>query len=333
MIKNTSRDSKIIEMYNNGDTYSKISEYFGFKNNVPMILKALRRNNIEVGLGRYPTRSKNSKDVDLSFFELIDTKEKAYILGLIYSDGSIDKDGYGFSFVSKDYDQVYLLKSLLKSDHKICLVNSHDKRTNKTYSRYTIHICSKKMTTDLKNLGLHNSKSFSCNFPKIDMNYIWHFIRGLFDGDGCITKMHEKEGCLSFSMILSGELKDKIKDFFNERGMSPTKDQVKFKNMDGSISSLKYSSYKDLKFIYDNIYEDSNELRLERKYELFTTLKEYKRGVYVRKLRTIYQYDSSMNLVNIYKNINEIEFTKGKVYNSLKTGKKHRGFFFSYTIK
>ena len=31
--------------------------------------------------------------------------------------------------------------------------------------------------------------------------------------------------------------------------------------------------------------------------------------------------------------INEIEFTKGKVYNSLTTGKKHRSFFFSYTIK
>lgn len=78
------------------------------------------------------------------------------------------------------------------------------------------------------------------------------------------------------------------------------------------------------------MYKDSENLRLERKYKIFLTLKEYKRGVYHRKLRTIYQYDSDMNLVNKYKNINEIEFTRSKVYNSLLTGRKHKGFFFRY---
>lgn len=328
MRKQSERDSEIVEMYNSGKTYKQISDYFGFKYvNTSITRNALKRSNIDLN------QRLNLKKVDLDFFENIDSKEKAYLLGLIYSDGSIDKSGYGFSFVSKDYDQVYLFKSLLQSDHKICEVNSFDERTKKTYNRYCIHICSKKITTDLLKIGLHNSKSFSCNFPKIDMNYIWHFIRGLFDGDGSVSVINGKKGRLAFSLILSGELKNKIKGIFNDIGFSDTKDRVLFKNDNGIISSIKYTSYKDVKRILDMMYMNSENLRLKRKYELFITLKEYKRGVYLRKLRTIYQYDSSMNLVNIYKNINEIEFTKGKVYNSLTTGKKHRGFFFSYTIK
>ncbi len=273
--KNTSRDEQIVNMYKNGETYKKISEFFGFKNNIPMILTALKRNGIKTGLGRYPVRSHGSKKVDLSFFESINTKEKAYALGLIYSDGSIDKDGYGFSFVSKDYDLVLLFKNLIKSDHKICKIKSHDKRTNKIYIRYTLHICSKKITNDLNKLGLHNAKSFSCNFPDIHNQFIWHFIRGLFDGDGCITQIKGRQiGSLSFSIILSGDLKNKIKNFFNQIGLNNTKDQIKKESEKGIISSLKYSSYKDLKTMYENIYKNSKNLRLERKYILFSTLKK-----------------------------------------------------------
>lgn len=328
MIKQSERDSEIVEMYKSGKTYREISDYFGFNYvNTSITRNALKRYNVDL------KKRLNLKKVDLNFFENIDYKEKAYLLGLIYSDGSIDKNGYGFSFVSKDYDQVFLFKNLLKSEHKICELKSFDSRTNKTYNSYYIHICSKKITTDLLKIGLHNSKSFSCNFPKIDMNYIWHFIRGLFDGDGCISIINKKEGRLAFSLILSGELKNKIKDIFNEIGFSETKDSILFENNNGVISSIKYTSYKDVKKILDIMYVDSENLRLERKYRIFITLKEYKRGVYSRKLRTIYQYDYKMCLVNEYKNINEIKTnTKSKIYNSLVTGKKYKGFFFSYEL-
>jgi hypothetical protein len=71
MKKNTERDSKIVEMYNEGITYREISEYFGFKNNTPMVLNALKRNGIVTGNGRYPKRSKGTKEIDLEFFEKI----------------------------------------------------------------------------------------------------------------------------------------------------------------------------------------------------------------------------------------------------------------------
>lgn len=117
----------------------------------------------------------------------------------------------------------------------------------KTYNRYSIHFCSKKVTSDLLKIGLHSSKSFSCNFLNIDDRFIWHFIRGLFDGDGCISIINGRKGRLSFSLILSGELKCKIKDIFINSGLSDTKDSVLFECQKGIISSIKYTSYKDVK--------------------------------------------------------------------------------------
>jgi hypothetical protein len=330
MNKNFSRDEKIIEMYNEGKTYREISQYFGFEFNTPMILTALKRNNIKTGQGRYPSRSKGVKNVDLTFFEKIDTKEKAYALGLIYSDGSIDKDGYGFSFVSKDIEQISLFKNLLKSEHKICEIKSFDKRTSKIYTRFTIHICSKKITKNLLCIGLRNNKSFECNFPEIDKKYIWHFIRGLFDGDGCIYT-DGKEGKLSFTQILSGSLYTEIKKFFIESGLKNNKDQIKNSKDGKNVYSIKHSSYKDLKFLYDNLYEDSKDLRLERKYEVFSTLKEFKLGDYKRKKRRIKCFDKNNNFVHEYDSIDDlVGFTKSKIYKSISKSSYHKGFRFEY---
>ena len=294
-----------------------------------MILNALKRNNIKTGLGRYPVRPK-SKNIDISFFEKIDSNIKAYILGLIYSDGSIDKNGYGFSFVSKDYDQVLLFKNSLKSEHKICKISSFDKRTKKTYIRYTIHICSKKMTSDLLKLGLKNDKSFNCEMPKISNDLIWHFIRGLFDGDGCVTKTSNKIGKISFSIILSGTLNYFIKNFFNEIGLNNTKDQIKNSSIKGNIYSLKYSSYKDLKCIYDNMYLNSNNLRLERKFIIFSTLKEYKRGSYIRKSKKVKMIKDG-EVIKLFNSIKEINgFSIGRIYQSIKFKTKYKGFYFEF---
>lgn len=326
------RDEKIIEMYNEGKTYKEISEHFGFERiNSPMILSALKRNGIKTKTGRYPTRSRNSKNIDLKFFECIDSKEKAYALGLIYSDGSIDKSGYGFSFTSKDYDQISLFKNLIKSDHKICEIKSFDVRTNKTYNRYSLHICSKKVTKDLLNIGLTNNKSFDCNFPEFNNELIWHFIRGLFDGDGCISQ-GKKEGQIYFTQILSGELYSNIKEFFNNCGLNNTKDQIKNSLNNKNIYSIKYSSFKDLKYLYDNIYNDSDGLRLERKFKIFSRLKEYKRGVYKRNLRKIKVFDREGNFISEYNTIHDIiGLNKSKIYKSISDGSYYKGFIFKYS--
>lgn len=49
-----------------------------------------------------------------------------------------------------------------------------------------MRIGSHKIYNDLFELGLYPNKSLTVNFPKIPQKYLGHFIRGYFDGDGCI---------------------------------------------------------------------------------------------------------------------------------------------------
>ena len=208
---------------------------------------------------------------------------------MICSDGSIDNTGYAFSFISKDYDQISLLKNVMESEHKICEINSFDKRTNKIYSRYTIHICSKKIIQSLYNLGISNNKSFNCILPEISQELFWHFFRGLFDGDGCIYQSSKlKKGRLRLKLIGSDIMISQIKEIFDHHHLSNIKIHkhdygTDDQKLTGGISSISYSSYNDLKFIYDKMYHDSDNLRLERKFKLFSTLKEYKIGKYDRR--------------------------------------------------
>lgn len=293
-------EEHVIELYKSGKSLVEISKIYGTPTRTKQVKNILVKNNIEI-------RSNRKRALNENFFEKIDTKEKAYLLGLIVSDGSIDNTGYGFSFISKDLDLVELFKEKIESEHKICKVESFDKRTNKTYTRYTLHICSKLIVKHLNNLGITNNKSFSCDLPEIKKELFWHFIRGLFDGDGTISKESKrKDGCLRFGIIGSELIITKIKKIFIEYGLSDTKISVtKYKNEIGKLCSILYYSYKDLKMIYDLIYKNSENLRLERKYIKFSTLKEYKIGSYDRRKisKKVSQLDLNNNIIRTFNNV------------------------------
>ena len=52
---------------------------------------------------------------------------------------------------------------------------------------FSLCFCSKQMSKSLVKLGCVQKKSMILKFPKINKKYINHFIRGYFDGDGCIS--------------------------------------------------------------------------------------------------------------------------------------------------
>jgi hypothetical protein len=145
----------------------------------------LKRNNIP--------KAKNSRlnmsklDLDVNYFNKIDSKEKAYWLGFICADGNINKKNNKLTLTSKDYDIIVKFKSNINSSHKISNTSYFDKRTNKTYYRSTLQIGNELFVKNLINLGITNDKSNKLNFPNIDEVYYSYFIAGLFDGDGSLS--------------------------------------------------------------------------------------------------------------------------------------------------
>ena len=56
---------------------------------------------------------------DINFFKKIDTEEKAYILGLFYSDGYVSKGESGFELNIRDIDLLVKIKNYIGRDFNL----------------------------------------------------------------------------------------------------------------------------------------------------------------------------------------------------------------------
>lgn len=151
------------------------------------VWRVLKKNGITL---RTPTETKNKISIDEKFFETIDSQNKAYFLGLIYSDGNVHGNTCRISLVEED---TYILEELLKlisPERKL-----HYKKGrlmsngNTSKPQMALSFTNKKIIKDLKLLGVYPAKSLTLSFPTFDqvpLNLMPHFIRGYFDGDGCI---------------------------------------------------------------------------------------------------------------------------------------------------
>jgi hypothetical protein len=119
-----------------------------------------------------------------NYFSKIDSEIKAYWLGFIFADGNISQKKYGYVFrigvAMKDKEHI---QSLFKDELKTSNIPWTDKNTNVIH--FNVH--SKQLYEDLKALGCIPAKTLKLKFPNLPKKYLHHFIRGYFDGDGCIT--------------------------------------------------------------------------------------------------------------------------------------------------
>lgn len=114
------------------------------------------------------------------YFKNIDSNNKAYYLGWALTDGNVVYgDGYTYRIrlSTIDIDILEKFKTDLHSDVPILF------RESNKYCE--INICSKQFTENLINLGCIPNKTFDVEFPDIKDEFIWDFLKGLFDGDGC----------------------------------------------------------------------------------------------------------------------------------------------------
>lgn len=124
------------------------------------------------------------------FFHKIDTKEKAYILGLMASDGGIETKGNRIYINMKDdIDNNILLEKVLKTIGLGTISRSsyYDHKYEVIRKEVRWRVCSKQMKQDLIHKGIVPCKSsvdMSSVFNYIPENLVSCFIRGYIDGDG-----------------------------------------------------------------------------------------------------------------------------------------------------
>lgn len=148
--------------------------------------------------------------IDYNYFNNIDTagcrrrscRDKAYFLGFITADGHIrynpEKYTSGFlqiTLANEDIEVLKKFKEFINSDHKISIFKNplNVKNPEGIYCKF--YAGCKKICLDLIKYGVGPEKSNKLSLPEISDELMCHYIRGVFDGDGCfyIKDIHDIE--------------------------------------------------------------------------------------------------------------------------------------------
>ncbi|MFA5830782.1 MAG: LAGLIDADG family homing endonuclease [Candidatus Paceibacterota bacterium] len=124
------------------------------------------------------------KNINKDFFKIW-SAEMAYVLGFFAADGSMLTNNRGAHFIEfhiTDFEVIEIIQKALGSDHKISKRNLN----NKWKTLYRLQIGSKEMFFDPESFGFTQAKSKKMRLPKIPKEFLADFVRGYFDGDGCI---------------------------------------------------------------------------------------------------------------------------------------------------
>ena len=202
-------------------------------------------------------------------FDVIDTEEKAYWLGFIYADGYISstplkkgKKIYTFELSLKASDSNHLekLKFLLETSRPILL----------SENRCRLLVNSKHFWNTLNSYGCTPNKSLTLQFPNKsifkDESLIRHFIRGYFDGNGCISYSNKEHtilnmqllGTKSFLQTLLTYLPEEFKDLTIRHNHNNENEETYL------INTSNKKAYKFFKYLYEN-----SKIYLDRKYSRF----------------------------------------------------------------
>lgn len=152
-------------------------------------------------------------------------------------------------------------------DNKI-IIKTRMLPSGKIHYRLGIHnsyICEEAV----KDFGLCNNKSAIMKFPKIDEQYLPHFVRGLLDTDSCFSISNNR---LAFSYGSCSKLfMQKLLEILTKYcGINSIKISETIKSVPAhNFYSFKICNKKDPYAIGQWIYKDSENNRGERKYNIW----------------------------------------------------------------
>ena len=148
-------------------------------------------------------------------FDTIDTEEKAYWLGFIYADGNVNKHksskmSYTLTIALKSTDCKHLEKFCDFIEYSKNNIKFINKQLNeKHYQQCRLEVCSRHLWETLNKLGVVPNKSLILEFPNEsifkDILLLKHFIRGYFDGDGCLSFYKRKYDIVPYCSYVGSE--------------------------------------------------------------------------------------------------------------------------------
>jgi len=217
------------------------------------------------------------KKVNEKFFDLW-SPEMAYVLGFIFADGYVHTNKRGgayLGFVSTDREIIEKIRKVLGSNHKVGIRNRNGMKQHWKDS-YRLQIGNQRILQKLEKFGIIQNKSLTVAMPKnIPPDLLSHFVRGYFDGDGCVYfKKHKSKDRKNPRWVFQCRFISGSRKFIEGLYVllkKFTKGGFIVNKTHNSGFELCYS-HRDSLALYNLMYNNASvkELFLERKYRLFT---------------------------------------------------------------
>ena len=258
----------ICKKYLSGESSVKIGAEYGVcHKTIPAILQAYGIDRTGNGVRKY--------NVDENYFDIIDTQNKAYILGMLYADGynCEQKGSIRLSLQCEDKDILEKIRNEMKSEKPLSFKKCNDHIASNGFcskDMYTLDIYSAYMSRSLVRCGMKQNKSLTLEYPKcIPEELHSHFIRGYFDGDGSLHFYTNKRGYVQPTLTITST------QCFCDTALSILRDSLGVGGgiydascHNGITKVLTFCGINQCKSILDWIYLDAN-LYMSRKYNKY----------------------------------------------------------------
>jgi hypothetical protein len=218
------------------------------------------------------------------FFTDINNEEKAYWLGFLYADGCITRfyknerlKSMSLELTLQEEDKGHLFKFLQSLESNVPIQNKTVKGKDKKYNANRLVVNCTNICRDLIDKGCTPQKSLTLEFPSwLNENLVRHFIRGYFDGNGCVyfniipyyykqknNTYNQKKFNVSF--VGTYDFLNSIKNILIKLNIKCTEI---YSGNTGRAFEFRLYGHENIKKFYDYLYND-NHFCLKRKYEKF----------------------------------------------------------------
>lgn len=283
-------EDKMIDLYlKKNESQCTVAKKFNTKRWI--IRRILKERKIELKSAENIARK---YEYDDKFLDKINCKEKAIFLGLFFADGTNTEKGITISLQEKDKEYLDFFNKIIFKDRKLYISNS---AYNKGYQKtYILSICDKRFSEQMSLYGGIPRKSLTLEWPKnLSDEYIFSFIQGYFEGDGCISKhtqifkhktknkIHIYKGTYYRIQILGTfNFLSKMKEILEKKDIKSIISKDKSK-----IYLLRINKQTDIIKFYNLIYIDSP-IVMKRKYNIFQELlQDFKNKSFFKKINEI----------------------------------------------
>ena len=254
----------VCQEYRDGKTIKELGIKYQVSDSV--IKRCLKNGNVKI---RTNSEAHQKYELDINYFNKIDTLNKAYLLGFFCADGWVtDRNEFGIAVKTSDIDIIYFFQKELKTNKSVQFKNNGE--------AVELRLQNEIAASALKGYGVIPRKSLIIDIGEVikkanlDKEQIKAFLLGYFDGDGgfTVSTPTEKYPTVQYASNITGtyETCTYFKQYFNNVGFFTKRHNDEKNNYTYCISGRNM-----VRKAFSTLYSIKNKLTFfyRRKYNIF----------------------------------------------------------------